>query len=74
MFQLSIIVFFTLVGVYLVAGLLFSIAFLVKGLQKIDEVAHAGSLGFRIIIFPGCVVFWPVLMRLWMNAAKEGGK
>jgi hypothetical protein len=54
-----------LVIVYLVAGVLFVIPFLVKGLIKVDESAHGGSLGFKLIIIPGVIVFWPVLLNKW---------
>jgi hypothetical protein len=56
-----------LVIVYLVAGVLFVIPFLVKGLTKVDESAHGGSTGFKLIIIPGVIVFWPVLMKKWVR-------
>ncbi len=56
-----------LVIVYLVAGVLFVIPFLVKGLTKVDESAHGGSTGFKLLIIPGVIVFWPVLMNKWVR-------
>jgi len=58
-------------GVYTGCGLLFSIAFVVKGVEKTDEGAHGCSIGFRIIIIPGTMVFWPLLLRKWINAVKQ---
>ena len=56
-----------LVLIYLLLGVLFVIPFLIKGLTKVDEGAHGGSIGFKIIIIPGVIVFWPVLLRKWMK-------
>lgn len=56
---------------YLFCGLLFAIPFVIKGVSKIDESAHGGSVGFRIIIVPGTIVFWPVLLKKWIKATKK---
>jgi hypothetical protein len=56
-----------IVAIYLVMGILFVIPFLVKGITKVDEGAHGGSFGFKMIIIPGVIVFWPVLLRKWMH-------
>lgn len=58
-------------AIYLAFGLLFAIPFVIKGVQKVDEGAQGGSIGFRIIIIPGTMVFWPLLLKRWMNAAKN---
>ena len=57
--------------IYLLLGVLFVIPFLLKGLTKVDEGAHGGSIGFRIIIMPGVIVFWPVLLSKWMKSNKK---
>lgn len=58
----------TLVLIYLGLGVLFVIPFLIKGILKVDEGAHGGTTGFKIIIIPGVIVFWPVLLKKWMKA------
>ena len=64
-----------IVLIYLLLGVLFVIPFLVKGLTKVDEGAHGGTIGFKIIIIPGVVVFWPVLLNKWIKAnATEAQK
>ena len=57
----------TIVAIYLVLGVLFLIPFLMKGLNKIDEGAHGSTIGFKIIIIPGVIVLWPVLLSKWMK-------
>jgi hypothetical protein len=58
-------------AVYLVAGLVFAIPFVIKGVDKIDEGALGSGWGFRIIIIPGTMVFWPLLLKKWMQALKK---
>ena len=60
-----------IVLIYLLLGVLFVIPFLLKGLIKVDESAHGGTIGFKIIIIPGVIVFWPVLLNKWMKSGKK---
>jgi hypothetical protein len=71
--MLTTIVFILLLmaAVYLLAGIVFTIFFQAKGLSKIDEGVHGSSWGFRIIIIPGCIVFWIVLLRKWIKHNKN---
>ena len=57
-------------AIYLSAGLVFAIVFVFNGVTKVDEAAHGSGIGFRLIIIPGTVVFWPLLLRKWMHANK----
>ena len=57
--------------IYLLLGVLFVIPFLIKGLTKVDEGAHGGTIGFKIIIIPGVIVFWPVLLRKWTKEKRK---
>ena len=56
-----------IVLVYLALGVLFVIPFLIKGISKADEDANGSTTGFKIIIIPGVIVFWPVLLKKWMK-------
>ena len=62
-----------IVAVYLVVGVLFVIPFLMKGLTKVDEGAQGSTIGFKIIIIPGVIVFWPVLLSKWMKSNLNHG-
>jgi hypothetical protein len=62
---------FTLLGLYLLCGFLFAMVFIFKGINKVDEGAHGSSAGFKIIIIPGIMVFWPVLMKKWIRASNQ---
>lgn len=60
-----------LIGLYLVAGLVFAIPFLLKGVTVIDEGAIGSKWSFRLIILPGTIVFWPLLLRKWIKIKKK---
>ena len=60
-------------AIYLLGGVLFVIPFLMKGLNEIDEGAHDSTIGFKIIIIPGVIVFWPVLLSKWMKGTMNHG-
>jgi len=61
------VVFIIVLG-YLLMGILFVLPFLIKGITKVDEGAHGGKLGFKLIIIPGVIVFWPALLNKWVRA------
>jgi hypothetical protein len=60
-----------IVAVYLACGFIFMIPFIIKGVNVTDEGAHGSSIGFRIIIIPGVIVFWPILLRKWIRVRKN---
>jgi hypothetical protein len=58
-------------GLYLLCGLIFAIPFVLAGVGKIDPHAARGSRGFRVLIIPGTMFFWPLLARRWMKGVHE---
>lgn len=54
--------------IYLALGFIFAIPFIIKGVSTIDDGAKGSSIGFRIIILPGVIVFWPLLLKKWIKA------
>ncbi len=63
--------FLILAGLYLLCGLVFAIPFALAGAGKIDPHASHGSWGFRLLIIPGTMAFWPLLLRRWLGGAHE---
>jgi hypothetical protein len=57
-----------IVTAYILCGLIFAIPFVIKGITAIDEGAHGSSIGFRIIIIPGVIIFWPFLLKRWIQS------
>jgi len=56
---------------YVVIGVAFAIAFVLKGAAAIDRNAADTGAGFRLAIFPGCVAFWPLLLARWRRGAPQ---
>jgi membrane protein implicated in regulation of membrane protease activity len=61
----------SLLGVYLLLGVAFAIPFVAIGVKRIDPHAASATWGFRLLIVPGIVVLWPLLLRRWMRGAHE---
>jgi hypothetical protein len=61
-------------GVYAAIGLVFALFFVTRGVTRIDPTAIGGSTGFRILILPGVVAFWPLLMRRQQESAPPPGE
>jgi len=58
-------------GIYILCGFVFGVVFVWKGVGSIDPDARNSSIGFRLIIFPGVVVFWPVFVRRWRSQGSS---
>lgn len=49
-------------AVYLAFGVAFALPFVLTWVDRIDPAARRGSWGFRLLILPGSVALWPVLL------------
>jgi len=63
--------FLILLGIYLACGLIFAVPFVLVGVNKTDPHAVQGSWGFRLLIIPGTMAFWPLLLFRWTKAIHE---
>lgn len=61
----------TLAMGYLLLGAIFYIPFILKGIKKIDHGAVGAPLSFRLLILPGVMVFWPLLLSKWIAKNRE---
>ena len=56
---------------YGVIGLLFALGFVTAGVGRVDAAARRAPIGFRLLILPGSLALWPVLLRKWMSATRR---
>lgn len=56
---------------YVALGVLFALAFVTRGVGRLDPSAKKGTIGFRLIIFPGVVALWPILAKRWYKGMNE---
>lgn len=58
------------IGAYVLLGIVAMPAFWMRGLRRIDPLAAQGSIGFRFMIAPGLVLFWPLVLARWRSARR----
>jgi hypothetical protein len=56
---------------YIALGVVFGCAFVIAGVHRIDPVARKAPVAFRLLIFPGCAVLWPLLARRWFGGVAS---
>jgi glycerol-3-phosphate acyltransferase PlsY len=49
-------------GIYLVIGLIFSLWFVFKGARQLDENLSGASISVRLLLIPGSIALWPLLL------------
>ncbi len=59
--------------VYLTCGLTVGVPFALRGVDRVDASARGASLGFRLLILPGTVALWPLMVAKWIRAPRSGG-
>jgi hypothetical protein len=59
------------VAVYLIIGVVFAIAFAMRGAHAIDAGARGTPWGFKVLILPGAAALWPLMLRKWI-AVRHG--
>jgi len=50
-------------------GFAFALAFVTRGVGRIDPAARGATWGFRLVVLPGVVALWPLLARRWWGGA-----
>jgi len=65
------IAFLVLSGFYLTCGFVFAVPFVLLGVGKIDDHAANGTWGFRLLIVPGTILLWPILIARWSKGIHE---
>ena len=54
-------------GAYLGVGAVFALAFITVGVGRIDVAARNMPWSVRILIFPGVVALWPLMLTKWLT-------
>lgn len=60
-----------LLALYLATGAVFALLFLAFGLRRIDPIAAAGPVRFKLLIAPGVVALWPMMFALWLAGGRR---
>ena len=67
----SILVKFT--GLYLLIGAAVAVLFFSRWIKVIDPTAVGGSKGFKVLVAPGVIAIWPVILRMVFRRNFDGG-
>lgn len=59
-----------ILGLYVALGLIIGLAFVLRGVNRVDPVAGDSPFVFRVVILPGCVGLWPIVLWMWIKTAK----
>ena len=59
--------FVNVLAVYAAIGLLFSVVFLTAGISWVDAASKGSGIGFRLIILPGVLALWPLMLKRWIQ-------
>lgn len=63
----------SIVGLYVIVGLIVGVAFVLRGVNRVDAAAADSPFVFRVVIFPGCVGLWPILLWKWVMPGRGAG-
>ena len=62
----------TVLLIYVAVGLAVGLGFVLRGVNRVDPVAADSPFIFRVVILPGCVGLWPLVLLKWLGAGKGG--
>jgi hypothetical protein len=57
------------VGLYVAAGLVAGVAFVVAGITKVQSAPV--TLGARILLLPGATALWPLVLSRWLKSPRR---
>ncbi len=63
--------FVDLLSVYTLIGCIFSVAFVIFGIHRVDPVAGNAPAGFRLLVLPGAAALWPLLLVRWFRSTAR---
>lgn len=58
------------IGIYLLIGIVFYFPFISKGVHTFDDGVRSAPVFMKILIFPGTVALWPILLKKWMKGGR----
>lgn len=58
------------IGAYLALGVGFAAWFLLRGVRRMDSGAAHAPIGFFLLIFPGTVALWPLLLARLRHVSR----
>ncbi|MBO3700282.1 hypothetical protein [Roseivirga sp. E12] len=63
MLEIIATILLLLLALYVLIGIVFYFPFIKKGVHKIDEGVKDAPKFMKVLIFPGTVALWPILLK-----------
>lgn len=63
--------FVNVLTAYAALGLAFGLPFVTFGIGRLDPNARGSGPGFRMLVLPGVVALWPLLLRRWLLGGRR---
>ncbi len=57
-------------ALYAAAGVVFALLFLSVGVTRIDHGAKGAGITFRLLILPGLIALWPLMLARWIAGGQ----
>lgn len=72
MIEQTLSVLLNVATVYAGCGLIIAVLFLARWCKSFDPSAMDGSWGFRVLIVPGIIALWPVILAKVLSVRRGG--
>lgn len=59
--------FWKVIAIYFAVGAAVGLPFIAFGLSRLDHAAKGASRGFRLVVAPGVIALWPVILIRWLS-------
>jgi hypothetical protein len=59
-------------ALYVLLGVGVAVAFVLLGVTRILPQPATVTIPARVLLFPGSVALWPIVVRRWLQAARSG--
>jgi hypothetical protein len=64
------VILFVCLG-YGLCGLAVGVPFVLRGVNRMDASAQRAGIGFRLLILPGTIALWPLMVAKWLRAERQ---
>ncbi len=61
-------------AIYAGIGVAFALAFVTRGVTRVDPAAAGSGWSFRLLILPGVAALWPVMAAKWWTAKPQAAE
>ena len=57
-------------AIYVAIGSILAVPFLIFGIGRVDHAAKGTPWTFRVLVLPGVIALWPLMLRRWLSPRR----